>query len=195
MSFKLTAKSNLDLTGEKVYLKVLDKKYADEYLKLTYDMDPDSRLFTATHTFFNVTQIENYLEEISTDNSRIDFLIFDKESTNIVGEVVLNDINRKDRRCSLRIGIFNKSNFSKGYGTEAIILALNYGFGMFNLHKIYLDVLNFNDRGLHVYEKIGFIKEGVLREDIYFNHRYYDVIMMSILEDEFKERYLNLDNK
>lgn len=195
MSFKLTTKSNLDLTGEKVYLKVLDKKYADEYLKLTYDMDPESRLFTGTHTFFNVTQIENYLEDISTDNSRIDFLIFDKESTSIVGEVVLNDINRKDRRCNLRIGIFNKNNFSKGYGTEAIILALNYGFGMFNLHKIYLDVLNFNDRGVHVYEKIGFIKEGVLREDIYFNHRYYDVIMMSILENEFKERYLNLDNK
>ncbi|WP_055668638.1 GNAT family N-acetyltransferase [Desnuesiella massiliensis] len=195
MSFKLTAKSNLDLTGEKVYLKVLDKKYADEYLKLTCDMDSDSRLFTGTHTFFNVTQIENYLEDISTDNSRIDFLIFDKESTDIVGEVVLNDINRKDRRCNLRIGIFNKNNFSKGYGTEAIILALNYGFGMFNLHKIYLDVLNFNDRGVHVYEKIGFIKEGVLREDIYFNHRYYDVIMMSILENEFKERYLSLDNK
>lgn len=195
MSFKLTAKSNLDLTGEKVYLKVLDKKYADEYLKLTCDMDSDSRLFTGTHTFFNVTQIENYLEDISTDNSRIDFLIFDKESTDIVGEVVLNDINRKDRRCNLRVGIFNKNNFSKGYGTEAIILALNYGFGMFNLHKIYLDVLNFNDRGVHVYEKIGFIKEGVLREDIYFNHRYYDVIMMSILENEFKERYLDLDNK
>lgn len=195
MGFKLTDKSNLNLYGEKVYLKVLDKRYADEYLKLTYDMDTDARLFTGTHTFFNITQIENYLEDISTDNSRIDFLIFDSESTDIVGEVVLNDIDKKDRKCNLRIGIFNKSNFSKGYGTEAIILALNYGFGMFNLHKIYLDVLNFNDRGLHVYEKIGFKKEGTLRDDIYFNHKYYDVIIMSILEDEFKERYLTLDNK
>ncbi|WP_084219624.1 GNAT family N-acetyltransferase [Jeotgalibacillus soli] len=77
------------------------------------------------------------------------------------------------------IGLFHEAYFNKGYGTEALKL-LDYGFGMLNLHRIELDVYNHNDRGMHVYKKIGFKQEGILRVYLFINHRYYDLIMMSI---------------
>lgn len=64
-----------------------------------------------------------------------------------------------------------------------MILALDYGFGMFNLHRVDLQVYDFNERRLHVYETIGFKREGVLRDYLYFNHKYYDAVVMSILEN------------
>ena len=62
---------------------------------------------------------------------------------------------------------------------------------MLNLHRIELEVLTFNERAIHVYEKIGFNREGIKRDGCYFDHQYYDLITMSILEDEFRTKNLN----
>jgi len=94
---------------------------------------------------------------------------------------------------SYKIAIYKKGDFNKGYGSEAIILALNYGFGMFNIHRIELSVFEFNERAIGVYEKLGFVKEGIKRDSLYFNHKYYNEIIMSILEDEFRNLYISCD--
>ncbi|MCM1991604.1 GNAT family N-acetyltransferase [Oceanirhabdus seepicola] len=178
------------LDGDKIYLRRLDISDIEIYADSGVNMDLESRIFTGTVGVFTKSQSEKYINSIMSDSSRIDFLIISKEDNSIVGEVVLNDINRNSRNSNIRIAIFEGENFGKGYGTEAMILALDYGFGMFNLHRIDLTVYDFNERGIHVYEKIGFKREGVLRDYLYFNHNYYDAIVMSILEDEFRESHL-----
>lgn len=175
------------LEGDKVYLRRLDISDAEIYSELTVNMDIESRVFTGTTGVFGKSQAENYIKSIMTDSSRIDFLIISNEDNKIVGEVVINEINRNRRSSNIRIDICKSEDFGKGYGTEAMILALDYGFGMFNLHRVELQVYEFNGRGIHVYEKIGFKREGVLRDYLYFNHKYYDAIVMSILEEEFRE--------
>ena len=186
---RLTMRNFLELKGNIVYLKKLDKEHGQIYWDNLNDCSIESTIFTGTQQVFNRTDIEGYLEGISTDRSRIDFLIFSKQIDKLVGEVVLSDISRNNRSASMRIAINNKEDFGKGYGSEAIILALNYGFGMLNLHRIELEVLSFNERAIHVYEKIGFKREGVRRDGCYFNHQYYDLISMSILEGEFRAKY------
>jgi RimJ/RimL family protein N-acetyltransferase len=187
----LNVKELLELNGKKVILKKLGKEYEDGYLKALNEGDIESTIFTGTQQVFNKANIEDYLENISIDSSRVDFIIFSKTTKNMVGEVVINDIYRNNRSSSLRIGLFKKEDFGKGYGTEALVLALHYGFGMLNLHRIELEALIFNERAIQLYEKIGFKKEGIKREGWYFNHRYYDLVTMSILEDEFKEKYID----
>lgn len=91
----------------------------------------------------------------------------------------------------MRIAIDQKVDFNKGYGSQSLILALHYGFGMKNLHRIELEVLNINKRAIHVYEKLRLKKEGIKRDGCFFNHRHYDLITMSILEEEFRQKYLN----
>ncbi|GKU25316.1 GNAT family N-acetyltransferase [Clostridium folliculivorans] len=187
----IDVKELLELSGEKVFLKKLGKEYEDDYWKAFNEGDIESTIFTGTQQVFNKTNVESYLQNISLDSTRIDFIIFSKSTKKIVGEVVINDIYRNNRSSNLRICIFKKGDFNKGYGTEALILALHYGFGMLNLHRIELEALNFNERAVEVYKKVGFKKEGIKREGWYFNHRYYDLVTMSFLEDEFREKYID----
>ncbi|MNM86481.1 Spermidine N(1)-acetyltransferase [compost metagenome] len=147
-------------------------------------------IFTGSAQVFNKTEIENYIDRVAADSDRVDFLIFSKQDNKLVGEVVINEVDRNNRCGNIRVLINRKEDFSKGYGTEAMILALNYGFGMFNLHRIELEAYPFNNRAIHVYEKIGFKREGLRRDGAYYNHKYYDMITMSFLENEFRERYL-----
>ncbi|MBU5484484.1 GNAT family N-acetyltransferase [Clostridium sp. MSJ-11] len=186
---RMDMRNFLELKGNLIYLKKLDKEYLEQYWENLSNCSIEATVFTGTQQVFSKSDIERYLEDISEDRSRIDFLIFSKESNEIVGEVVINDIFRNNRGANIRIIINRKEDFSKGYGSEAMILALNYGFGMLNLHRIELEVFPFNQRAIHVYEKIGFIREGIRRDGCFFNNKYYDMIIMSILEEEFREKY------
>ncbi|MGY5859805.1 MAG: GNAT family protein [Candidatus Thorarchaeota archaeon] len=58
-----------------------------------------------------------------------------------------------------------------------------------NLYNVYLYVAGFNDRAISFYEKIGFSKQGKIREMAYRNGTRYDVIIMDILRPEFEEKY------
>lgn len=187
----INVKGLLELNGEKVFLKKLGKEYEDDYWRAFTESDIESTIFTGTQQVFSKIDVENYLQNISLDSSRVDFIIFSKITKKIVGEVVINDIYSNNRSSSLRICMFKKEDFNKGYGTEALVLALQYGFGMLNLHRIELEALIFNERAMQVYEKVGFKKEGIKREGLYFNHRYFDLVIMGILEDEFREKYID----
>ena len=186
----MNIRNYLELKGDLIYLKKLDKEYADEYWQNLSNCSIETTVFTGTQQVFNKSDIEEYLGDIASDRSRMDFLIFAKKTDKILGEVVINDIQRNNRSGSMRIVISRKEDFSKGYGSEAIILALNYGFGMLNLHRIELEVFSYNERAIHVYEKIGFKREGIRRDGCFFNNKYYHMITMSILEEEFREKYL-----
>jgi RimJ/RimL family protein N-acetyltransferase len=50
-----------------------------------------------------------------------------------------------------------------------------------------IGVVGFNEKAIHFWEKVGFKKEGIQRDGYYYNHKYHDFVMMSILEDEFRE--------
>jgi RimJ/RimL family protein N-acetyltransferase len=186
----LNMRNFLELNGNVVYLKKLDKEYIEEYWENFKNTSIETMIFTGSAQAFNKTEIENYIDKVAADSDRVDFLIFSKQDNKLVGEVVINEVDRNNRCGNVRVLINRKEDFSKGYGTEAMILALNYGFGMFNLHRIELEAYPFNNRAIHVYEKIGFKREGLRRDGAYYNHKYYDMITMSFLENEFRERYL-----
>ncbi|WP_315108085.1 GNAT family protein [Clostridium intestinale] len=186
----LNMRKFLELNGNIVYLKKLDKEYIEEYWDNFKNTSIETMIFTGSAQAFNKTEIENYIDRVAADSDRVDFLIFSKQDNKLVGEVVINEVDRNNRCGNIRVLINRKEDFSKGYGTEAMILALNYGFGMFNLHRIELEAYPFNNRAIHVYEKIGFKREGLRKDGAYYNHKYYDMITMSFLENEFRERYL-----
>lgn len=94
------------------------------------------------------------------------------------------------------MGIFigEKDYLSKGYGTEAIRLILDFGFNYMNLHNIKLELISFNERALKCYKKCGFVETGRTRENVFVNGKYYDTISMDILSNEFNESYIRNKN-
>lgn len=191
METKLNLKHYLELKGTLVALKKLGRDYAQPYRELMQDMDTATRVLTGTALVYAADELEAYIEKVSSDDSRTDFLILELATGSLLGEVVLMDCDRQNRSGHLRIAIARQEHYGRGYGSEALLLALHYGFGMLQLHRVELEVLAYNTRALHVYENLGFRKEGVRREALYFHHRYHDVLTMSMLSREFRERYLD----
>ena len=63
-----------------------------------------------------------------------------------------------------------------------------YAFETLNLNRVWLHVYEYNERGIRAYEKVGFKREGVLRQDRYHAGRYWDTITMAILREEWETR-------
>lgn len=175
------------LEGVKVYLIPIEEEHIDEYYDKLRNASFENCKYTGSKVIITKAGVKNYINDIASDRSRVDFFIVSKENDEIVGEIVINDIDWGNRIANIRLAIFEEKNYNKKYGTDAILLALDYGFGMYQLHRIELQVYSFNKRAIHVYEKLGFKKEGILRDYLYFDHEYHDAIVMSILETEFKK--------
>lgn len=175
------------LEGVAVYLRPWQPEDAD-WLYQSVNNDVEGRRLTGSPNAFSRAQILSYIERQQGDPSRASFAVVRHEDHELVGEVVLNEIDARNRTSNFRIFI-DAQYIGRGYGTDATRLILDYGFGMLNLHRIELDVYTNNPRALHVYEKVGFTLEGTKRQNWFYDHRYYDSIVMSILEDEYRARY------
>jgi RimJ/RimL family protein N-acetyltransferase len=134
---------------------------------------------TGTHATFTLQDYEAYIERTLNDPDRYTRAI--TEDGRFLGEVVLT-INPHNRSAGMRI--FLQDGFGKGYGTAAIKHVLGYAFGERNLHRVDLEVYEFNDRAIHVYQKLGFREEGRLRDALLWEGEFYDAIVMSILSTD-----------
>jgi len=93
------------------------------------------------------------------------------------------------KKAEMRIIIGNSDFRGRGYGTEMTEMINFYGFDRLNLHRIYLGVTAENKGGVHAYEKAGYVREGLLKDDVYRNSQYYDAVRMAILRDDYYEKW------
>jgi RimJ/RimL family protein N-acetyltransferase len=103
-----------------------------------------------------------------------------------IGNLGLHDPHPEHRSATLGIVIGEKDYWSNGYGTDAIVALLRFGFDQMNLHRVSLHVFEFNQRAVACYKKCGFQMEGTLRHNYYGEGAYHDVIVMGVLRDEFE---------
>ena len=181
------------------------KKLVGDRIYLSPRSTEDAEIFTEWINDFQVTDYtgmsdqlmsldgeRKYLEENS--NLEASFAIVTLDDNKLIGTVSLEDIKHTYRRATLGIFIGDKDYRSKGYGTEAIRLILDYGFNYLNLNNIKLNLMEFNERAFKCYQKCGFKEYGRRRKDNFINGRYYDTIEMDILKEEFTESYIRNKN-
>ncbi len=176
------------LSGKLINLRPLVKADAPFAYK-TYSEDKEGNRLTGTKRTFTLEGVEKFFSRLLEANNRIDYAITLKDDPTYIGEVVLMDITAEERSAGFRIALAGQKHYNKGYGTEAMMLILKHGFETLGLHRVQLDVFDFNPRAIHVYEKIGFVKEGVLRDDLMWEGEYHDSIIMGMLEDEWFAKY------
>ena len=105
----------------------------------------------------------------------------------LVGNVGLWGARPKDRCATIGIAL-GREYVGRGYGTDAMRVIVSYGFREMGLHRIQLTVAPFNPAGIRAYEKAGFVEEGRLRESVLHDGRWYDEVLMSILDHEWAAR-------
>ena len=132
--------------------------------------------------------MEDFWHKIQTDTSRVWFGIILRENDQLIGEAGLLRMFPAWRTTDLSIIIGDKAAWGQGYGRETMQLLLDYAFGYLNFHRVAIGVVGTNGRALRFYEQIGFKREGIQRDGYYHNHAYQDFVMMSILEDEYRQQ-------
>jgi RimJ/RimL family protein N-acetyltransferase len=105
----------------------------------------------------------------------------------LAGNLHLFGVRAKDRCATLGIAL-GRDYIGRGYGTDAVRVIVGYGFREMGLHRIQLGVAPFNPAGIRAYQKAGFVEEGRLRESVLHDGRWYDEVLMSILDHEWAAR-------
>ena len=122
-------------------------------------------------------------------------LIIATRSGEAIGTVGLGNIDERSRVGEvIRFIIGEKRYRLLGHATEALHLVLSYGFHRQNLHKIYATDLSTNPKMISMHEQFGFVKEAVLREHVFHQGRYTDVVILGLLRGEFDNKASAIEN-
>jgi RimJ/RimL family protein N-acetyltransferase len=102
-----------------------------------------------------------------------------------IGSAWLDGVDRRRGAAELGIYIAVPDQRSRGVGTDALGILADLALGQLRLERLWLLVFDWNDRAIRSYEKAGFVREGTLRHWTWFQGRWQDVVVMSLLHDEW----------
>lgn len=170
-------------------LKVGLGPYRREHLEILWNFRQSPELVIYGGGTFRVTSFEKVLaryEQETTAKDVVTFALYELENLTLIGMVSLKQIDQLNGTASLGISIDNKEYWGRGYGTEAVKLAVDFGFRFLNLHNISLYTASFNARAIRAYEKAGFKVFGTRHEAGLTAGKRYDEIHMECLATEFE---------
>jgi RimJ/RimL family protein N-acetyltransferase len=173
------------LLGEHVRLRALRED--DLPTLANWEMDPAR---TATLSNWVVPPSEASARErlakwSANDKDDVGFAIETLDDPPVlVGHLGLWGARPKDRCATLGIAL-GREYIGRGYGSDAMRVIVAYAFREMGLHRIQLEVAPFNAAGIRTYEKAGFVEEGRRREAVWHDGRWYDEVLMSIIDHEW----------
>ena len=175
------------LLGQRVILKpmtasiipLLARWFSDpEILPLVGEVKPLTR-----------EAIEWWYIEVTADENSVRFTVTVKHSHHVIGYVGLLRMFRPWQSTDMLVIIGEKDMWGQGYGTDAGRRLLQYAFDELGFHRVEIRVVGFNTRALRFWTELGFQQEGIARQSYYCDNQFSDFIMMSILEDEYRQKY------
>jgi RimJ/RimL family protein N-acetyltransferase len=156
---------------------VIEKWFNDMEFLRYYDVLP-----AKPHTRADVRK---EVDDFVTSNRSCMFAIRLIENDEIIGVIGCYDIIWTSGVATFFIGIGDSNNAGKGNGSEAIKLFLDYGFNELNLYRIQLNVIEYNEKAIKVYERIGFKREGTYRKFVLREGKRFDLYLYGLLRDEW----------
>ena len=144
--------------------------------------DAEARRLAGIHVPFTEQEVRDYLDARKHQHDRADWAILRASDRAHVGQVVLNDLDSHNESMNFRITLSSEpALIGKGFGSEATKEVVRYGLSVVGLHRITLEVVDFNTRAQRVYGKAGFHSEGLSKEAWLWEGERSDVIRMAIV--------------
>lgn len=127
------------------------------------------------------------MEKIAAKSSAPEDFLFAVETLDgrLVGTLGVHEVDWKNARATLYLMVHPEER-GKGYGKDALRVALRFLFAINNFYRVGLTVFSFNERAIRLYESIGFRREGVLREALFRDGKRHDIHLMGILRSEWE---------
>lgn len=172
--------------GERIELRHPTQDDIVAFTHWANDMEYSRLLRRAWITFGSPEGMLGWFAQMEKDESAVPFSIYTREDTpRLVGLVVIKDIFWQARHCSFFIGIGQREDRGRGYGSDAVRVLLRYCFNEMNMHCVRLEVIAYNEAARRTYERIGFRHDGAMRAFVNRDGVYYDVECMSLLRSEW----------
>lgn len=171
----------------RIYLRALEP---EDYEKINQWRADEEIAGNTCGQYFFVSRLRerNWVEEKSlSDQKDLYLAICLSDGGTFIGYQSLINIDWRIRKAEFGFIIGEKIMWNQGYGTEAASNMLKYAFGQMNLHRIYAYVLEKNVSSLRVFDKLGFKKEGMLRDAIFKDGIYQNQFLLSILKDDYRQ--------
>jgi RimJ/RimL family protein N-acetyltransferase len=185
MSSEKTPAMNFLITGDNVYLRRITPADATpEYV--AWLNDEDTTRYLESGGGASLDSVKEYIDRYVGRDDVAFLAIVLRSGDRHVGNIKFEPVDRKNGRATLGIMIGDPNVRGKGIGTEAMILAMQYAFDNLGLHRLELGVTSDNVAALRCYERVGFKKEGVLREAVRRENGRVDSVWMAILVHEFQ---------
>ncbi|MCM1057009.1 MAG: GNAT family N-acetyltransferase [Firmicutes bacterium] len=169
------------------------KEYRDEdagiYLRLMTDADTDLivawrnsdsvRKNFIYQTPFTREGHETWVRTMVETGKVVQMIICSLSEDRPLGSVYIRDIDRQHGKAEYGIFIGEASARGRGVGTAAARLMLRYCFEEEGLHRVYLRAFAENIQAIRSYEKAGFVREGLLKDDVCIDGEYRDIVWMA----------------
>lgn len=173
------------LRGERVLLRAVQREDLDGLWDLFEDLELTARWSDRPPVPWSredwVSRFERHLGEMRRDD--VEFAI--EAEGAFIGKCGLQHVDHYRGLAELGIAL-GRDHWGKGYGQDAVRTLLEYAFRHLNLRKVWLKVLADDARAVGAYKKVGFVEEGRLREDAWFDGAHRDSLVMGILREEWE---------
>lgn len=118
---------------------------------------------------------------------RLDLGVFSSEESSLIGRIALHSVDYGIQRSAGLSYWIDEAHAGKGLMTEAVATLVSFAFEEACLHRIWLKIINANAASLALARKLGFKKEGVLRQNLFVNGQWQDSTLFAMLEDDYDQ--------
>jgi diamine N-acetyltransferase len=175
------------IQGKRIRLRAVERDDLSRFQRWLNDEDVTAGLMV--YLPLSLVDEDNWFESMlktPAEEHSLVIEVFREDAWAPVGSCGFHAIDHRLRSGEVAIFIGDKSCWDQGYGAETMRLLIRHGFDTLNLNRIYLRVYETNTRAIRSYERAGFIHEGRMRQAMYQHGRYIDVLLMSVLRQEWE---------
>lgn len=170
------------LKGDRVTLRAVER----EDMKRFHEMERNVDLVLLADGEWQPKPLAAIEKEFDKDLERGEHSYFAIEvDGKLIGGCGLHHSHRRDGSTEFGIGIYDPEYIGKGYGSDAIRTLLRWAFQIQNWRRVHLRTLACNERAIRTYQKLGFVEEGRLRQQVFFDNGYVDELHMGMLRSEW----------
>ena len=173
------------LNTQRLLLRQITQDDDRSLLEVLSDEDTCEYLtHNAVNDIANIQRMIYGMQRFFDEKQRIRWGIAKRQDNSIIGHCGFFDIDKAN--CCAEISYCLKSGlWGQGIMTEALDAMLKFGFEDYGLNRIVAKVMKDNVGSVKVLQKLGFVHEGILRESLYKNGKYHDLMIFSILKNEY----------
>lgn len=176
------------LEGRLVRLRTLGRGDVPDLARFSRDYEVQ-RLSSHDEAIYRFEQgVEEWVTGLPSKKDMRAFAIETVEGGRLIGFCELVHVDWRCRSAMLGIEIGDHDAWGRGYGTEAVRILLRVAFDGMGLNRVEAGTFEFNPRAVRCLEKAGFAREGVLRQSVYREGRFWDEVVMGILAEDWRAR-------